>query len=450
MINSFVRRFYSGPTPTDNSFWAIPGGPGDSTTSFTGFAQVVTSRDPTITFYLVDPRGTGGSSFLSCDNQPGTNWNPYNKTSMQPWISCMQQIMDKYSNVLGYYSNYHAALDIISVVNAVNPAKVAIYGLSCGTYLTNQYLLLGGRVDVLVLDGPVAPTRWAMENGAKWSGKVLQDVLNTCSQQSPTCQVYNDVMAHAPDMLMDSIIDGTLPCLQKLPWLNQFVMANINMNLLQGGLLGIAALSPFWYRLWHCSDSDVEQLTHYYQTQYHTEGAPPTPADYSTGVALNIAASELYSFAPRGKELDYDSQIELMSRMTVSGSAQYFISYAISEMKWPQYTVKPQLYLTYAKPTVPVIILVGTFDSNTPYGMSQVFANGLRENNPQANVNIGTVPYSLHGTLEATAYCVQSIIVPFMSAFGSQPANFSCLPRYACIYARMYICLFILYIYMHT
>ena len=430
MINSFVRRFYSGSAPTGNTIWAMPGGPGDSTTSFTGFAEVAIANDPSVTFYLVDPRGTGGSSFLSCDIQPGNIFNPYNLSSIIPYRVCIQQIMDKYEDDLPYYSDYHAARDFQSIVNAVNPTKIAIYALSCGTYFINQYLLLpGARVDVLVLDGPVAPTRWALENGAAREDDVVQDVLNVCTQVSATCMKYLDTMAQSPRLLMDSIIDGTLPCLANLPWLNQFSMSVIVDTLVKGGPDGFAALGPFWWRLNRCSESDVIQLNNYYETQYHTDGPSPEPADYSVAIALIVGSSELYSFAPRGQELDYDFQVSFSSRLMSFAMVQFFLSYAIQKMNFPRYTVRPELYRTYAKPTVPVLILVGTFDSNTMYGLGPIFQAGLSANNPNANVVLATVPYSPHGTLGPNTPCVQSIILPFLKAFGSQPADLSCLPK---------------------
>ena len=164
--DAFVRRFYSGAAPTGNSMWAVPGGPGDSTDSFDGFAQIAVEKDPTVTFYLLDPRGTGNSSLLTCDKQPGTTWNPANASSFQPWRECIQNLLDNHSADLAYYSMKYAAQDLHSVMTAVNPAKVAIYALSCGTYLLNTYLQIpDARADVVVLDGPVAPSRWSLQNG---------------------------------------------------------------------------------------------------------------------------------------------------------------------------------------------------------------------------------------------------------------------------------------------
>ena len=51
----------------------------------------------------------------------------------------------------------------------VAPSKVAIYAMSYGTYALNAYLQLDdAQADVVVMDGPVPPQRWALENDAEW------------------------------------------------------------------------------------------------------------------------------------------------------------------------------------------------------------------------------------------------------------------------------------------
>ena len=67
--------------------------------------------------------------------------------------------------------------------------KISIYALSYGTYALNTYLQLpGARADALVMDGPVTPDRWTLENNGAWASRVAQDILNTCAQTSAVCR----------------------------------------------------------------------------------------------------------------------------------------------------------------------------------------------------------------------------------------------------------------------
>lgn len=56
-----------------------------------------------------------------------------------------------------------------------HPTQVAIYALSFGTYVLNAYLQLpGAKADVLVMDGPVPPQRWALERNPEWMSRVAE------------------------------------------------------------------------------------------------------------------------------------------------------------------------------------------------------------------------------------------------------------------------------------
>jgi pimeloyl-ACP methyl ester carboxylesterase len=152
-ITSFVRRFY-GESPTGNSVWMFAGGPGDTADSFSGAPAFFLSIDPTATIYLMDQRGVGLSSPLNCASPPLYDFNPNNKSIVAGVSKCNDELITAHGTSLSYYSTYYAALDYKATIDAINPEKVAIYALSFGTYALNSYLLVGGRADVLVMDGP--------------------------------------------------------------------------------------------------------------------------------------------------------------------------------------------------------------------------------------------------------------------------------------------------------
>ena len=76
---------------------------------------------------------------------------------------------------------------------------------------------------------------------------------------------------------MITISDGTLPCLQKIPWLAEeggihflseygfFMTATKDAHILLG---------PFYFRLYRCSASDVEQINYFYKKKQLSEYVP--------------------------------------------------------------------------------------------------------------------------------------------------------------------------------
>lgn len=133
--------------------------------------------------------------------------------------------------------------------------------------------------------------------------------------------------------------------------------------------------------------------------------------DYSTGYAVNIAVSELYSFS--STPLTYSQQITQTARQMSDGSAQFVVSYASDVSMYPRYVVNPSTYRTFAQPKVPVLILVGTLDPNTEHGLGYFFKKGLGD-----NATLLSIPYATHGSISYDTPCVNSIVLSFLESSG--------------------------------
>ena len=133
-------------------------------------------------------------------------------------------------------------------------------------------------------------------------------------------------MGHIPKLVMDSIVDGTLPCLRNLTWLRasdgQFwasIYCNWCTSQGEGSrVLSHVCLSPFWYRLYA---SDVTQLNFFNAYQQVALFQPVSPLDYSLGVATTIGVSELYSFSPH--PLSYTQQVQRSAHLFATGAEFY-------------------------------------------------------------------------------------------------------------------------------
>ena len=220
-VNAFVRRIYATEV-TGSSLWMVNGGPGDSALVLVPVCDFFISMDNSFTCYAQDARGTGLSSYMNCaDPQPYGAFNPYSAASVQMYDDCMQNIIENYGPVLPYYSTYNAMKDVLGTVISVNADLVHIYAQSYGTYALNMYLQLEGALaDAIVLDGPVPPNRWPFEHNGEWTSQVAQDVAHECAANSTVCSDRISDMGHIPMLVMDAVIDGTLPCLRNLSWLN--------------------------------------------------------------------------------------------------------------------------------------------------------------------------------------------------------------------------------------
>lgn len=416
-ITSFIRRVYVS-APTDVSIWFIAGGPGFSTMDYIPYADYFIMSDPSFTAYLMDARGTGLSSRITCEDvpQPGFGICPYNDSTAQKiFDDCYNEFIAKHSSVAPHYNTHNAALDLQGAIESVNPPIVHIFAASYGTYSANIYLSLpNARATTVVLDGPIPPNRWPMENSAVWCSQVSQDLLNLCATESSVCEGYIGSPAHLPRLVMDAIIDGTLPCIQKVPWLSAST-GQIRAATYTNHLTSIEALlAPFWLRLYRCSDSDVTELIQFDSVRQAEIGATSDPIDFSFGLGTNIMVNELYSFGTSSVQtLTYDQQLVATGRVLSTGCGELAHSYAKYKFPWPKYTPNPETYLKFASPTYPVLILVGTLDSNTENGLGKWFKDGLG-----SFATLLHVPYANHGTFAYDAPCVDSIVVEFFSTKG--------------------------------
>eukprot|EP01040_Poterioochromonas_malhamensis_P011488 gene11488-12524_t len=428
-VNAFLRRLYAGSAPTNTTLWLLEGGPGYSTRPFIPVADYFISENNNLTAYLLDARGTGLSSLLTCNTSgynPGFNFNPFNETLMNQYKTCNEEIIAKYSNVSKYYNVYDSALDFLGAVNFINPGTISVYSHSYGTFFINTYLQLpGARADCLIIDGPVPPNRWPLEDSALMNSWVSQEVVNLCVTNSSVCENAFSVMGNYPQLISQAVKDRTLPCVEKLPWLNQtggHFLTEQYTNFMTGTQSAQVLLGPFWFRLHRCSDSDIEQLNYFYNVYTsQIDSNEMSVYDYSYGLGMNLGANELYSFEGNNS-LTYDQQVLLTNRLFATGGGELSVSYAIYESKLPSYKPNPSTYKKFANITIPVLILVGTLDPNTIQGLGFWYKQGLGN-----STTLVTVPYAVHGTVNPDATCVNQMAADFINSLGQGSINTTCL-----------------------
>ena len=348
-------------------------------------------------------------------------FNPYNTTE---YVNCNDYVIANFGAVSAFYNTYNAAMDLKETIEIINPPKLGIYALSYGTYFTNTYMQLpGARYDAVILDGPLPPGRWLMEFNAIWNSHVSQDLISLCVRESSVCSEAFDSMGHYPRLIMDQLIDGSLKCLDKLPWLreeNGVHLVRTYNNYLTASKDAQVLMGPFWHRMLRCTDEDATQLTTFHNQRVAADTYRSPTYDYSYGLGINILASELYSLADANSSLSYENQLVVMSRLFSDGGGQYSSSFARDVSHWPRYTPNP-ISRTFASPAVPVLILAGTLDPNTQFGLGKWYRGGLG-----VNAQLVEVPYATHGTLTATDTCVHLILTDFFTSWGTS-VNTSCI-----------------------
>ena len=136
---------------TDGALFALAGGPGQAATPYASeFAAVLAPALGTRDLVVYDQRGTGHSGRLEC---PGADNSATN----------VQQLIEMCSSELGpardFYSSKDSAEDIEAVRQAIGIDRIAIFGVSYGTYVAQLYAkLFPTHTAALALDSVVSST----------------------------------------------------------------------------------------------------------------------------------------------------------------------------------------------------------------------------------------------------------------------------------------------------
>ena len=107
--------------------------------------------------------------------------------------------------------------------------------------------------------------------------------------------------------------------------------------------------------------------------------------------------------------------------MNAVQGVEMLLAYARNVTDFPLYKVNPSVYLKFAKPTAPILILVGTLDANTENGLGFWFQEGLGNASTLLNV-----PYNAHVTICQNCYCANSLVLQWFNSLGTS-LDSSCL-----------------------
>jgi pimeloyl-ACP methyl ester carboxylesterase len=123
--------------------WLLQGGPGgtgavfaarfdDEQTEVERIAEAV----PDVDIYVIEHRGVGLSTRLTCPRQPGADGPP------EGLEECINALKVSWGPKLPYFSSQAAARDLAAAIDATRAAgqKAFVYGVSYGTYWAIQYL----------------------------------------------------------------------------------------------------------------------------------------------------------------------------------------------------------------------------------------------------------------------------------------------------------------------
>jgi pimeloyl-ACP methyl ester carboxylesterase len=399
-----VRRF----APASGSearahLWLVPGGPGESGAAFGGaFVEKVRRALPDYAVFVPDHRGTGASARLG--------YGTANDFSAE----CFDRLRAEYSeDGMAGFSTTEAANDLAHAIDTTRADGRAnyIYSVSYGTYLLNRYLSLHPtQADGVVLDG-VCPAEGCADGASIPPDVIGRRYLSLCAKDEVCASKLGADPAATLARLYAKVDEGHCPAVTnvvKTPVLKA-VFSGFLDDPSKRELIG-----PIVYRLDRCSEKDAAALTHLFRVLFTP---PPAGAEGDHGASMLLGTS-----VARGEFFPAAVDLVAMKHERVDTALfadSQTLDVATKAMAWPfaAYDPGPNAH-AWAKTNVPVLLLNGTLDAQTP----DYRLEGAKAHFRGANQHVVIVPYAPHASMMRSE-CAFEIATGFFEDPHAAPAT---------------------------
>ncbi|MBX3222995.1 MAG: alpha/beta hydrolase [Labilithrix sp.] len=380
-IPVLIDKIVSSQRPKQQ-IWLLQGGPGGTAAGMIPLGLALAERMPDAEVMTLEHRGVGASSRLACpkaeakhaatssdagtDDAPDAEADPDASTPTVegagplPNRECLDEINAARGEDLRHFTTTNAARDLARAIELTrrDPAvPVFVYGVSYGTYWVHRFL-------------QVAP------NAA--SGVVLDSIVTPGEQFLSTFDLQGDLAAMkvAEHCKLDAQCNAFLG---PDPWAR---LQEIKVKADQGHcpeaglkprdrtrltfLLQLRILSGYAFALFHrfdrCTAEDAAAIRTFASRNLTLD---PNAALNSSALYANIAFSELWESPPP----DAATMAQRFGASVFpSGIDQLAPLYA----SWPRYDAD-ELVGKFATTNVPMLMLAGTLDAQTPIAQQEKF-----------------------------------------------------------------------------
>ena len=371
--------------PVTGQLWMLQGGPGGSGQSLIDAASQLQALLPGFEIYLLDHRGTGGSTYLGC---PELIENGSFK-SMADLPACAREATRREGD-LGAFGTRQAADDLGRLIERLRRPQVRtlVWGGSYGAYWASRYLqAFPLQADGVVLDSGCLGNTCRLADTDRWLEDDAHTFLNACAA-NVTCSAHfsGDPWTIAQGLARRFEGGWCAP-------------ATLDRGRVRALLSGVALeaptlLAPLLRRLDRCDANDIAALRF---AKTALAGGGNGDPGFSPVLQDTIVLSELWNLAAPADLAAEDTTATFTTGQAIRWTAEW--------STWPRYTPDTEAGRWNA-PRIPVLAIRGGRDLRLPRDVSAAGASRL-------GVSEVVVEEASHGVLLHSA-CGTSIIVSFL------------------------------------
>ncbi|MEM6991557.1 MAG: alpha/beta fold hydrolase [Myxococcota bacterium] len=353
-IELFVKRI--GAMEGDKQLWMLMGGPGGSARSYESSAATYTQADPGLTVYLLDHRGTGRSTLLECPSEEAAASEEGRIITLDETPACLASLAATYGDTLAQFNTTNAAFDLGWLVDEVRQDEaVHVFGSSYGTYWAQRYLHhFGDQPDSVTLLGIAEPALSFTTFDPDFNDAGLA-LMADCGDD-PTCSA---VMGADPAATMAATYAAVEAGQCAAAGLSRDTLRTYFSFLVSFGGHERSRIPATLHRLQRCNAADVTALQNAAPHMQNPLSALLDDPLFSVVINRHISLSEMWS-APFPSQAEIDAWEDDLLFTLASSSSRF----EVAEL-WPTYAPPPEDDV-FAETDVPILMLNGEFDPNTP------------------------------------------------------------------------------------
>lgn len=187
--------------PEPDPIFLLAGGPGQaSTTAFPALTALMDRLRLKRDLVMVDQRGTGSSSPLSCqlEEQLPDVWNRGEVLDLdqaqKDMETYLKECMEQWNADLRFYNTTVSARDLEIVRQKLGYDKINLLGVSYGTRLAQEYArLYPQQVRTMILDGVVPPDWMLGASVRRDAQQALERIFTRCAEEPSCHQAFPDL-----------------------------------------------------------------------------------------------------------------------------------------------------------------------------------------------------------------------------------------------------------------
>ncbi len=362
---SFVKRI--GNAQGGKQLWMLMGGPGGAGAGYESTAQTLTGADPDLVVYLPDHRGTGRSSRMGCPVEEAFGSPGGANITPAEWPSCLAAIDAVWGTAIDHLTTSAAARDLGWLIEQLRGTQaVHVFGSSYGTYWGHRYLQIHpDQPDSISLLG-IAPPDFNFTQYTEQYDDAGRRFMDRCSDD-PVCAARLGPDAEGFMEAVLAQVDAGLCPGALAAGLDRDTLKLYFSTLLSWSGAERALIPATLFRLARCNAADVVAL----QTAAPQMMDPLAPLLndplFSRALGNHISISEMWH--PPIPTVA-QAQQEAADAIFGLGSTEGRIELSAT---WPTYA-HDEFVLNYAQSDVPMLMMVGEFDPNSPIQLGEEFA----------------------------------------------------------------------------